>query len=88
MAYAKYAGGCTKWKLIFMMDVSQAKHELRKEILRQRIYGRHRRQPEITTKHGKLKSHKRYDQSNLNVDDLVTLGTLTEVNQEKKKYFS
>ncbi|BES90901.1 MYSc [Nesidiocoris tenuis] len=56
----------------------KAKHELKKEILRQRIYGRHCRQPEITTKHGKLKSHKRYDQKILNVDDLVTLGTLTE----------
>ncbi|KAF6216430.1 hypothetical protein GE061_000772 [Apolygus lucorum] len=68
---------------------AKAKHELRKEILRQRIYGRHRRQPEITTKHGKLKSHKRYDQNNLNVDDLVTLGTLSEdiiVDQLRRRF--
>ncbi|XP_014247275.1 myosin-IIIb-like [Cimex lectularius] len=56
----------------------KARIELEKEIQRQRIYGRYSRQPEITTKHGKLKSHKRYVKSDINVEDLVCLSVLTE----------
>lgn len=55
------------------------KPELQAEIKRQRVSGRCHRQPEVTTKHGKLKTDRKQVPRKMYVDDLAALDILTEV---------
>lgn len=57
----------------------QVRAELQTEIKRQRISGRCYRQPEVTTKHGKLKSDRKAQPKKMYFDDLAALDVLTEV---------
>lgn len=57
----------------------QVRAELQAEIKRQRISGRCYRQPEVTTKHGKLKSDRKAQPKKMYFDDLAALDVLTEV---------
>ncbi|XP_053973288.1 myosin-IIIb-like isoform X2 [Hylaeus volcanicus] len=52
--------------------------ELREEIRRQRAFGRVHRQPEVTTKHGKLKTDRKTRPEKMYMDDLAALDMLSE----------
>ncbi|XP_063238781.1 myosin-IIIb-like [Bacillus rossius redtenbacheri] len=56
----------------------KVRSELRAEICRQRAEGRTHRQPEVTTKHGKLKSDRKSKPQRMYMDDLAALDILTE----------
>ncbi|XP_046661582.1 myosin-IIIb-like isoform X3 [Homalodisca vitripennis] len=63
--------------------------ELQAEIKRQRVSGRCHRQPEVTTKHGKLKTDRKEMPRKMYVDDLAVLDILTEdsiVEQLQQRY--
>ncbi|XP_061708749.1 myosin-IIIb-like isoform X4 [Cydia pomonella] len=63
--------------------------ELQAEIKRQRAEGRSCRAPDVTTKRGKLKSHRKARPEKMYTDDLATLEVLTEdaiVEQLQKRY--
>ncbi|XP_047984707.1 myosin-IIIb-like isoform X1 [Leguminivora glycinivorella] len=63
--------------------------ELQTEIKRQRAEGRSCRAPDVTTKRGKLKSHRKAKPEKMYTDDLATLEVLTEdaiVEQLQKRY--
>ncbi|KAF7990235.1 hypothetical protein HCN44_000040 [Aphidius gifuensis] len=65
------------------------KSELVDEIERQKNDGRIRRQPEVTTKHGQLKSDRKIQAKKIYYDDLAVLDTLTEdiiVEQLENRY--
>nr|CAD7201600.1 unnamed protein product [Timema douglasi] len=59
------------------------RRELRVEITRQRAEGRAHRQPEVTTKHGKLKSDRKSKPQPMYMDDLAALDILSEVHNSK-----
>lgn len=56
--------------------------ELQAEILRQRAEGNSHRQPEVTTKHGKLKPDRKSKPQPMYMDDLAALDILSEVGSE------
>nr|CAD7590003.1 unnamed protein product [Timema genevievae] len=56
----------------------KVRRELRLEITRQRAEGRAHRQPEVTTKHGKLKSDRKSKPQPMYMDDLAALDILSE----------
>ncbi|XP_015113330.1 myosin-IIIb [Diachasma alloeum] len=56
----------------------QVRDELQREIQRQRNEGRVHRQPEITTKHGKLKCDRKIAAKKIYFDDLAALDALSE----------
>ncbi|XP_049784574.1 myosin-IIIb-like [Schistocerca cancellata] len=67
----------------------KVRRELRAEIQRQRKEGRTHRQPEVTTKHGKLKSDRKSKPQKMYMDDLAALDILTEdgiVEQLQRRY--
>nr|CAD7261451.1 unnamed protein product [Timema shepardi] len=61
----------------------KVRRELRVEITRQRAEGRSHRQPEVTTKHGKLKSDRKSKPQPMYMDDLAALDILSEVHNSK-----
>ncbi|XP_012256582.2 myosin-IIIb-like isoform X3 [Athalia rosae] len=69
--------------------IDQVREELREEIARQRSDGRVHRQPEVTTKHGKLKTDRKARPEKMYVDDLAALDLLSEdgiVEQLQNRY--
>jgi len=56
--------------------------ELQAEISRQRAEGRSHRQPEVTTKHGKLKPNRKTKPQPMYMDDLAAMDILSEVGGE------
>ncbi|XP_067001655.2 myosin-IIIb isoform X2 [Anabrus simplex] len=56
----------------------KVRQQLQAEIQRQRKEGRSHRQPEVTTKHGKLKSDRKSKPQRMYMDDLAALDLLTE----------
>lgn len=69
--------------------LDKVRDELREEIQRQRSDGRIHRQPEVTTKHGKLKTDRKAQPEKMYVDDLAALDLLSEdaiVEQLQKRY--
>ncbi|XP_046413203.1 myosin-IIIb-like isoform X2 [Neodiprion fabricii] len=69
--------------------LDQVREELREEISRQRSNGRVHRQPEVTTKHGKLKTDRKTKPEKMYVDDLAALDLLSEdaiVEQLQNRY--
>ncbi|CAL7948662.1 unnamed protein product [Xylocopa violacea] len=69
--------------------VDKVREQLREEILRQRADGRVHRQPEVTTKHGKLKTDRKARPEKMYMDDLAALDTLSEdaiVDQLQHRY--
>ncbi|XP_075216273.1 myosin-IIIb-like isoform X1 [Lycorma delicatula] len=68
---------------------SKVRQELQAEIKRQRVSGRCPRQPEVTTKHGQLKSDRKALPRKMYFDDLAALDNLTEdaiVEQLQQRY--
>ncbi|XP_054277512.1 myosin-IIIb-like isoform X2 [Macrosteles quadrilineatus] len=68
---------------------AKVKTVLQAEIKRQRVSGRCHRQPEVTTKHGKLKTDRKQMARKMYVDDLAALDILTEdsiVEQLQQRY--
>ncbi|XP_059476387.1 myosin-IIIb-like isoform X1 [Neocloeon triangulifer] len=68
---------------------SQSRHQLKEEIDKQRAEGRVIRQPEVTTKHGKLKSDRKSRPQQMYMDDLAALDNLSEdtiVQQLEKRF--
>jgi hypothetical protein len=57
----------------------QVRLELQAEISRQRVEGSSHRQPEVTTKHGKLKPDRKSKPQPMYMDDLAALDILSEV---------
>jgi myosin-3 len=57
----------------------QVRLELQAEIKRQRAEGHSHRQPEVTTKHGKLKPHRKSKPQPMYLDDLAAMDILSEV---------
>lgn len=53
--------------------------ELRDKIQKQKLCGKNKITPDVTTKHGKLKIDRKSELTKMYVDDLATLDTLTEV---------
>ncbi|XP_050542382.1 myosin-IIIb-like isoform X1 [Daktulosphaira vitifoliae] len=70
--------------------IVRVRQELRAEIQYQReVSGRIQKQPDVTTKHGKLKTKRHVPPTTIYVDDLAALDSLSEeriVNQLKKRY--
>ncbi|XP_060877961.1 myosin-IIIb-like [Metopolophium dirhodum] len=70
--------------------IHRVREELRAEIRYQReVSGRVQKHPDVTTKHGKLKSKRKNPPTTIYVDDLAALDSLSEeriVNQLKKRY--
>ncbi|KAK9300084.1 hypothetical protein QLX08_007125 [Tetragonisca angustula] len=65
------------------------RRELQEEIRRQRADGRVHRQPEVTTKHGKLKTDRKARPEKMYMDDLAALDMLSEdaiVDQLQHRY--
>ncbi|XP_033323906.2 myosin-IIIb isoform X1 [Megalopta genalis] len=65
------------------------REELKEEIRRQRMEGRVHRQPEVTTKHGKLKTDRKTRPEKMYMDDLAALDMLSEdgiVDQLEHRY--
>lgn len=65
------------------------RQQLREEIRRQRAEGRVHRQPEVTTKHGKLKTNRKTRPEKMYMDDLAALDMLSEeaiVDQLQHRY--
>lgn len=60
------------------LNAERVKLELQEEIARQRTAGRVHRQPEITTKHGKLKTDRKARPQKMYMDDLAALDQLSE----------
>ncbi|XP_014476501.1 PREDICTED: myosin-IIIb-like isoform X2 [Dinoponera quadriceps] len=58
--------------------VERIRGQLREEIRRQRSEGRVHRQPEVTTKHGKLKTDRKTRPEKMYMDDLAALDMLSE----------
>nr|XP_012145788.1 PREDICTED: myosin-IIIb isoform X2 [Megachile rotundata] len=70
-------------------NVEKVRNELREEICRQRTDGRVHTQPEVTTKHGKLKTDRKTRPEKMYMDDLAALDTLSEdaiVDQLQHRY--
>lgn len=70
-------------------SVEKIRDELRGEINRQRVEGRVHRQPEVTTKHGKLKTYRKAKAEKMYMDDLAALDMLSEdgiVDQLQHRY--
>lgn len=65
-----------------VMHCFQVRLELKAEIIRQRAEGRSHQQPEATTKHGKLKPHRKSKPQPMYLDDLAALDILSEVGSE------
>ncbi|XP_066603378.1 myosin-IIIb-like isoform X2 [Prorops nasuta] len=69
--------------------VESIRSELKAEICRQRSEGRVHRQPEVTTKHGKLKADRKTRPEKMYMDDLAALDLLSEeaiVDQLQNRY--
>jgi len=69
--------------------VEKIREQLREEIHRQRADGRVHRQPEVTTKHGKLKTDRKTRPEKMYMDDLAALDVLSEeaiVDQLQHRY--
>jgi len=69
--------------------VEKIREQLREEIRRQRTEGRVHRQPEVTTKHGKLKTDRKTRPEKMYMDDLAALDMLSEeaiVDQLQHRY--
>ncbi|XP_028046513.1 myosin-IIIb isoform X2 [Monomorium pharaonis] len=69
--------------------VGKIRQQLREEIRRQRTEGRVHRQPEVTTKHGKLKTDRKTRPEKMYMDDLAALDMLSEeaiVDQLQHRY--
>ncbi|XP_029173409.1 myosin-IIIb-like isoform X2 [Nylanderia fulva] len=69
--------------------VGKIREQLREEIRRQRAEGRVHRQPEVTTKHGKLKTDRKTRPEKMYMDDLAALDMLSEeaiVDQLQHRY--
>ncbi|GAB1869950.1 non-specific serine/threonine protein kinase [Camponotus japonicus] len=69
--------------------VEKIRGQLREEIRRQRTEGRTHRQPEVTTKHGKLKTDRKTRPEKMYMDDLAALDMLSEeaiVDQLQHRY--
>ena len=62
-----------------LIHYAQVRLELQAEISRQRAEGGSHRQPEVTTKHGKLKPDRKSKPQPMYVDDLAALDILSEV---------
>jgi hypothetical protein len=62
-----------------LIHYTQVRLELQAEISRQRDEGCSHRQPEVTTKHGKLKPDRKSKPQPMYVDDLAALDILSEV---------
>lgn len=72
-----------------MICAQKVREELKSEIKRQQSEGRRPRAPEVTTKHGKLRSDRKSRPQKMYVDDLAALDQLTEdviVDQLKSRY--
>lgn len=70
-------------------QIEEIRLELTNEIRRQRTEGRVQRQPEITTKHGKLKTDRKARPEIMYMDDLAALDMLSEdaiVDQLQHRY--
>jgi hypothetical protein len=65
-----------------LIQCVQVRLELQAEILRQRAEGSSHRQPEVTTKHGKLKPDRKSKPQPMYMDDLAALDILSEVGSE------
>jgi hypothetical protein len=78
-----YCSFVSKGKMICIVILCvQVRLELQAEILRQRTEGSSHRQPEVTTKHGKLKPDRKSKPQRMYVDDLAALDILSEVGSE------
>lgn len=65
---------------IFCPPFYQVREELKAEIRYQReVSGRVQKHPDVTTKHGKLKSKRKNPPTTIYVDDLAALDSLSEV---------
>lgn len=72
-----------------MICAQKVREELKTEIKSQQSEGRRPRAPEVTTKHGKLRSDRKSRPQKMYVDDLAALDQLTEqviVDQLKSRY--
>lgn len=70
-------------------NILDIKAQLQEEIQRQRADGRVHRQPEVTTKHGKLKMDRKAQPKKIYFDDLAALNAFTEesiVDQLLRRY--
>jgi len=66
--------------ILYQYIYSQVREELRAEIRYQReVSGRVQKHPDVTTKHGKLKSKRKNPPTTIYVDDLAALDSLSEV---------
>lgn len=66
--------------MIFYRQIVQVREELKAEIRYQReVSGRVQKHPDVTTKHGKLKSKRKNPPTTIYVDDLAALDSLSEV---------
>jgi myosin-3 len=66
-------------KIYIVTQCVQVRLELQAEIERQRAEGSSHRQPEVTTKHGKLKPDRKSKPQPMYMDDLAALDILSEV---------
>lgn len=70
-------------------QIGKIREQLQEEIRRQRAEGRVHRQPEVTTKHGKLKTNRKAQPEQMYMDDLAALDLLSEdaiVDQLRNRY--
>lgn len=66
--------------MAFYRQIVQVREELKSEIRYQReVSGRVQKHPDVTTKHGKLKSKRKNPPTTIYVDDLAALDSLSEV---------
>jgi hypothetical protein len=66
--------------ILFYWKIVQVREELKAEIRYQReVSGRVQKHPDVTTKHGKLKSKRKNPPTTIYVDDLAALDSLSEV---------
>ncbi|XP_017794743.1 PREDICTED: myosin-IIIb-like isoform X2 [Habropoda laboriosa] len=91
LEHRPFASELKEHPLLLNVDSSLEKiqDELQQEIRRQRADGRVHRQPEVTTKHGKLKTDRKARPQKMYMDDLAALDMLSEdaiVDQLQHRY--
>ncbi|XP_034180215.2 myosin-IIIb isoform X1 [Osmia lignaria lignaria] len=80
LEYRPFASELKEHPLLIGVDatVEKVREELKEEIRRQRTDGRVHTQPEVTTKHGKLKTDRKARPEKMYMDDLAALDMLSE----------
>ncbi|XP_011865309.1 PREDICTED: myosin-IIIb-like isoform X1 [Vollenhovia emeryi] len=91
LEHRPFAGELREHPLLTKVEpiLEKIRDRLREEICRQRAEGRVHRQPEVTTKHGKLKTDRKTRPEKMYMDDLAALDMLSEeaiVDQLQHRY--